>query len=140
MGSILSRLPPVTDVEDELVGKCISYDGYDVPLYCFSKVGAAASGPAPAIVYTHGGGYFCLSIEISKPLLQTYVSMSGVPVYAMDYRLPPENPFPKPVEDCYAGLKYVFDNATDLGVDANRIILMGDSAGVGLCAGTAILA
>ena len=140
MVDILSRLPPIGDVEETFVGHAISYDRFEVPIYCFSKVGVAVSGPAPAIVYTHGGGYFCLSVEIYRPLLQTYVSMSGVPIYAMDYRLPPEHPFPAPVEDCYAALKHVYDNAEALNVDPRRIIIMGDSAGGGLCAGTAILA
>ena len=140
MADILAQLPPVHDVEESLVGHVTSYDGFKEPLYCFSKIGAAVSSSSPTIVYTHGGGYFCLDVEIYKPLLQTYVSMSGVPMYAMEYRLPPESPFPAPVEDCFAGLKHVFDNADALGVDPARIILMGDSAGGGLCAGTAILA
>ena len=87
-----------------------------------------------------GGGYFCLSVDIYQPLLRNYVSMTGVPIYAMEYRLPPEHPFPSPVEDCFAGLKFVHTNAAGLDVDPFRIILMGDSAGGGLCAGTAILA
>ena len=140
MGEILAQLPLVSDVENRLIANVKSYDGHEVPLYAFTKIGAAVTGADSAIVYTHGGGYFCLSVEIYKPLLQTYVSMTGVTLYAMDYRLPPEHPYPAPAEDCFVGLKHVFDNAASLGVDPKRIILMGDSAGGGLCAGTAILA
>ena len=140
MGDILAELPPVSDVEQNLVANVKSFDGCEVPLYRFTKIGAAITGSESAIVYTHGGGYFCLSVEIYRPLLQTYVSKTGVTLYAMEYRLPPEHPYPAPVEDCFAGLKYVSDNAAHLGVDPARIILMGDSAGGGLCAGTAILA
>lgn len=140
MRDILLQLPPVLDVEQNLVTDIKTYDGARLPLYSFTKVGAAVSGAESAIVYTHGGGYFCLSVEIYKPLLETYVSMSGVTIYAMEYRLAPENPYPKPVEDCFSALKYVFDNADALGVDRSRILLMGDSAGGGLCAGTAVLA
>jgi acetyl esterase/lipase len=140
MGDILAQLPPVSDVEDKLVANVKSYDGTEVPLYAFTKIGTAVTGADSAVVYTHGGGYFCLSVAIYKPLLQIYVSMTGVTLYAMDYRLPPEHPYPAPVEDCFAGLKHISDNAADLGIDPTRIILMGDSAGGGLCAGTAILA
>jgi acetyl esterase/lipase len=140
MGDILAQLPPISDVQERLVANVRSYGGHEVPLYAFTKVGAAVTGSEPAVVYTHGGGYFCLSVEIYKPLLQTYVSMTGVTLYAMDYRLPPEHPYPAPVEDCFAGLKFVFDNAAELGICPTRLILMGDSAGGGLCACTAILA
>lgn len=140
MGDILAQLPPVSDVEEKLIANVKSYDQHEIPLYAFTKVGAAVTGSEPAIVYTHGGGYFCLSVEIYKPLLQTYVSTTGVTFYAMDYRLPPEHPYPAPVEDCFAGLKFVFDNAAELGISPTRLILIGDSAGGGLCAGTAILA
>lgn len=81
-----------------------------------------------------------LSVDMYKPLLQYYVSMSGVPIYAMEYRLSPEHPFPSPVEDCFAGLKFVHNNAAGLDVDPFRIMLMGHSAGGGLCAGTSVLA
>ena len=68
MGDILAELPPVSDVKKKLVANVKSYDGYEVPLYAFTKVGTALTGYKPAIVYTHGGGYFCLSVEIYKPL------------------------------------------------------------------------
>ncbi|KAK5122889.1 hypothetical protein LTR85_003454 [Meristemomyces frigidus] len=137
---LLSQLPPTSDVERTHIGSVESKDGFEVPLYRFAKKGGSQSDAAPAIVYIHGGGYFCLSVEVYSPLLSTYVSQSGVQIFAMDYRLSPEHRFPAPLEDCYAGLKYVHENAAQLGVDPERIGIMGDSAGGGLCAGTAILA
>ncbi|PZE88966.1 alpha/beta hydrolase fold domain-containing protein [Curtobacterium sp. MCBD17_008] len=51
-----------------------------------------------------------------------------------------DHPDPYPVEDCYAGLVWTAEHADDLGIDAERIVLVGQSAGAGLAAGTAILA
>ncbi|KAK4543353.1 hypothetical protein LTR36_005712 [Oleoguttula mirabilis] len=137
---LVSQLPPTLDVEKTHVGNVKSYDGYEVPLYRFAKKGESQSGSAPAIVYTHGGGYIGLSVELFSPVLAEYVSMSGVQIFAMDYRLSPEHSFPAPLEDCYAGLQYVHENATQFGIDPERIAIMGESAGGGLCAGAAILA
>lgn len=140
MSELMAKLPSASDVDKALVGHAKSHDGHDVAIYRFKKETPSIVSPGPAIVYCHGGGYFCLSVDIYQPLLKYYVSQSGVPIYAMEYRLPPEHPFPSPVEDCYAGLKFVQNNAAGLDIDPFRIILMGDSAGGGLCAGTAILA
>jgi acetyl esterase/lipase len=63
-----------------------------------------------------------------------------VAVAAVDYRLAPENPDPVPVEDCYAGLTWLAAHAAELGLDSNRIIVSGNSAGGGLAAGLALLA
>jgi acetyl esterase/lipase len=72
--------------------------------------------------------------------LSRYVSASGVPMLSVDYRVAPEHPHPAPVEDSYAGLRWLSDHADELGVDPARIAVMGDSARGGLAAAVAMLA
>ena len=61
-------------------------------------------------------------------------------VVSVEYRLAPEDPHPAPVEDCYAGLVWTAEHADELGIDPDRIIIAGASAGGGLAAGVALLA
>ncbi len=67
-----------------------------------------------------------------------YVSATGVPFLSVEYRYAPEFPAPTPVTDCYAGLRWLAANATELGIDPTRIAIMGDSGGGGVAASLAI--
>ncbi len=78
-------------------------------------------------------------IEQDDRLMKQLVKRIGCVAASVDYRVAPEHPFPAPVEDCYAGLKWLFDNADQLGVDKSRIAIGGASAGGGLAAGLALL-
>ncbi|KAH0846372.1 arylesterase/monooxygenase [Fonsecaea pedrosoi] len=137
---LMKNWPEVDDVE-ETVFKVASFDGVEINVHRFAKKGSAAT-PLAAVVYTHGGGYFCLSVPLYRKMIQSYVTQGGVPFFAVEYRSPPEYPFPTPIEDCYAALKWVHSprGAAELGVDPARIAIMGDSAGGGLAAGVAIMA
>ncbi|MDG2004551.1 MAG: alpha/beta hydrolase [Novosphingobium sp.] len=114
-----------------------SHDGAEIALHWFAKTG---SSPGSAVLYVHGGGMICGSVDLYVPIIEDYVATSGVPMLAVSYRLAPEFPHPTPVEDAFAGLKYLFDHAGDLGVDPARIAVLGDSAGGGVAAGVALLA
>ena len=59
---------------------------------------------------------------------------------SVEYRLAPETAYPGPLDDCYAGLRWTFEHAAELGIDADRIGIAGVSAGGGLAAALALLA
>jgi len=115
----------------------VAGDGTKVLLRWYAKDGAA---PGSAALYLHGGGMILGSVTLYDAPIARYVSASGVPMLAVDYRLAPEHPDPTPVEDVYAGLRWLHDHAAELGVDPARIAVMGDSAGGGLAAGVTLLA
>jgi acetyl esterase len=99
----------------------------------------AAQGRAPALlVFYHGGGWVTGSLETHHGLCQRIASQSGVAVASVDYRLAPESPFPAPCEDAYDALLWLAAHADELGCDARRIGVGGDSAGAHLAAVTAL--
>ena len=100
----------------------------------------AARVSAPAILHIHGGGYIMGAAEGSDGANRLLASDLGCVIVSVDYRLAPETPFPGPVEDCYAALDWLHASAGEVGVDAARIAIKGESAGGGLAAGLAILA
>jgi acetyl esterase/lipase len=98
------------------------------------------TGVLPALLWIHGGGYILGDIE-QDDISSKEMTLAGQCVtVAVEYRLAPENPFPAPLEDCYAALKWLAKNTAELGVDAKRIAIGGGSAGGGLAAGLALLA
>jgi acetyl esterase/lipase len=112
-------------------------DGAQIQMRWYTKEGATSG---PAVVYFHGGGYFFGHIDHFDGTVARYVSASGVPMLSVEYRRAPEHPFPTPVEDGYAALNWLHEHAAELGVDPERIGVMGDSAGGGMAAAVSILA
>ena len=76
----------------------------------------------------------------TDPLLDRWCPGLGVVGVSVEYRLAPETPYPGPLEDCYAALRWTYDNADELGIDKERIGVYGLSAGGGLAAALALLA
>ncbi|KOS66247.1 alpha/beta hydrolase [Lysinibacillus contaminans] len=112
-------------------------DNAEIELRWYTKIG---SNPGSAVVYAHGGGMVCGNLDMYDPIVSHYVSLSGVPFLAVEYRLAPENPGTGLVEDTYAAITWLIEHASELGIESNRIAVMGDSAGGGIAAGVAILA
>ena len=110
-------------------------DGHEIICRWFTKNDYPL--PGSAVLYSHGGGMIALTIDNYSEPVKRYVSRTGVPFMMVDYRLAPEVQAPVPVTDAYAGLQYLVSHASELGVDPNRIAIMGDSAGGGISASLA---
>lgn len=94
----------------------------------------------PGIYYIHGGGMVVGGPTDGIGSVLPYALDYGAVIISPDYRLAPEHPHPAPVEDCYLGLRWMAENAEQLGIDPDAIIIAGASAGGGLAAATALLA
>jgi triacylglycerol lipase len=94
----------------------------------------------PCILHIHGGGFVVGSVAMMDPIHRALALEVNCVIVSVEYRLAPETPFPGAIEDCYAALAWLFKEAPRLGVDSNRIGVMGESAGGGLAAALALLA
>lgn len=94
----------------------------------------------PGYLHIHGGGYVLGAPEGSDASNVSIASKLGAAVLSVDYRLAPEHSIPAPLDDCYAGLAWLHQNAGDLNIDRDRIGVGGESAGGGLAAAVAIAA
>ena len=103
-------------------------------------VNATGDKLRPAILHTHGGGFVIGTAKSSLRSLQELALALDCVIVTVDYRLAPETPFPGSLEDNYVGLKWLYNNAVELGVDRSRIAVMGESAGGGHAAMLAIAA
>ncbi len=99
-----------------------------------------AEGVRPCMVWIHGGGLVIGTAAGDDARFDRWCQLFGIVGVAVEYRLAPETKYPGPLEDCYAALQWVHDNAATLGVDPARVGIGGASAGGGLAAGLALLA
>ncbi len=93
----------------------------------------------PALLWIHGGGYVLGSVDGDDLKAKILCLSLNCVVASVEYRLAPEHPFPAPVEDCYAALKWLAASAEEFGVNRARIAIGGASAGGGLAAGLGLL-
>lgn len=100
----------------------------------------AGTGPAPTVVYLHGGGFVIGDLDTHDNVCRRLVADTGAVVVSVDYRLAPEHRFPAAVEDSYAALTWVAEHVADFGADPARLVIGGDSAGGNLAAVCAQLA
>jgi acetyl esterase len=111
-----------------------------IPLRLYRPAGVADATPLPAYVYFHGGGWVIGDLETHDVLCRQLTAASGASVIAVDYRLAPEHKFPAAADDAWAATRWIVAHASELGLDATRLAVGGDSAGGNLAAVVALLA
>jgi acetyl esterase/lipase len=114
------------------------YEGDEIEVSVLRRVGR--TGVGPGIYHTHGGGMILGDRFVGLDQILGWITDLDAVVVTVEYRLAPEFPDPYPVRDCYAGLVWTAEHAAELGIDPERLIIAGASAGGGLAAGTALLA
>jgi acetyl esterase/lipase len=110
----------------------------DPDVRCLVYTPQNLEGARPAYLHLHGGGYILGTPEGSDLHNIQLASRLGIIVVSVDYRLAPEHPAPAALNDSYAALAWMNENASALGLDADRIAIGGESAGGGLAAALAL--
>lgn len=126
---------PAADVETRDVK--IEVPNGTIPLRIYSP---RTDGVKPVLLYFHGGGFVLGGIDTFEGVTSNLAEKTGCIVVAVGYRLAPEHKFPTAVEDSYAALKWVAENASDMNGDPDKIAVIGESAGGNLAAVCALLA
>ncbi|HEY8527026.1 MAG TPA: alpha/beta hydrolase [Acidimicrobiales bacterium] len=136
-----ARLTAMMTREDvaAVVDRTVPGPAGDVPVRVYTprddgSNGSAPSGVRPVLVYFHGGGWTIGSVETHDNTCRSLANGSGAVVVSVEYRLAPEHPCPAALEDCEAAVRWVAANAGELGADAGRLAVGGDSAGGNLAA------
>jgi acetyl esterase len=128
-----SQPEPVAKVQD----LNISSSGAEIPIRIYTPAGVPPFG---VLVYFHGGGWVLGDIQMTDQPCRLLTNASGCMVISVGYRLAPEHKFPAAPEDCYAAIKWVYDNGPLLNVDPMRIAVGGTSAGATLAAAVTLMA
>ena len=125
---------PIAHVED----RTIPGPGGEIPMRIYRS---STGRTLPVLVFFHGGGWVIGDLDIARrPPAARSRTAPACCVVAVDYRLAPEHRYPAARRRCYAATKWVAEHAAELGVDASRLAVGGDSAGGNLAAVVALMA
>jgi acetyl esterase len=99
-----------------------------------------AKGVTPVVMWFHGGGWILGDKDTHDRLVREFASGTGATVIFVDYDRAPEARYPVAIEQAYGATKYVAEHARELGVDASRLAIAGDSVGGNMTAVVALMA
>ena len=118
----------VTGIDGVLPGA-----GGDIPYRLYAPANEAIDN-LPGFVFFHGGGMVAGSIDTHDRVCAALAQVTGCRLVSVEYRLAPEHKFPAAVEDAIAATRWVSGHASSLGIDAEKLVVGGDSAGATLAA------
>jgi acetyl esterase len=98
-----------------------------------------SSGPHPAVLFLHGGGWALGSVALSDPLCRALCRASRMLIASVEYRLAPEHPFPAGLDEAYTALCWLDENSAEIGAIPRRLAACGDSAGGNLAAAVSLM-
>ena len=122
---------------DHALGKKVIFETDKGPVTCLTY-GFSDPEVKPVLFNMHGGGFVIGSAAMDDPSMPQFADKCGVKVVNIEYSLSPEVMFPTAVDQCYAVMEYVKAHAAELGVDSDRMMIMGHSAGGNFCASIGI--
>lgn len=132
---------PRREIHPEVVAENRTIDGPAGPVPVRIYRPPAADGEIlPVVVFIHGGGWSVGDLDSYDGTARRHAVGAGAVVVSVDYRLAPEHPYPAAVDDVRAAMQWVAGHAAELGADADRMAVAGDSAGGNLSAVVAQLA
>src|SRR4051812_10085973 len=131
-GTLTSRIPASVTVRDAVIP-----GEHPIPVRIYTPEGDRVRA---ALLFAHGGGWASGSIEAADGHCGDMAEGADVVVVSVDYRLIPEHPFPAGLDDVSNALRWLAAHADELGVDAARLAIGGESAGANLAAAAAIKA
>jgi acetyl esterase len=151
---LMSTMPPLTETPLDIARANTLPQGPKTPVaHVSNRAIAGPGGPLPLrlyksrdgtalplLVFFHGGGWVLGGLDSHDSLCRDLCAGADCAVLAVDYRLAPESKFPAAADDCLAALRWAGAHAAEIGVDASRIVVAGDSAGGNLAAVTALRA
>lgn len=117
----------ICDGEVERKALLMQFDDRMVPLHVWTP--EAHKPGSPLIVFIHGGGFCFGDVEQYANWCAKVAELTGAVVVYPDYRFAPECPFPGPVDDCTSTIEWCAAHADEFGVDIDRLVVAGDSAG-----------
>jgi acetyl esterase len=88
--------------------------------------------PAPTAIFLHGGGWVLCDIDLYDGVARQIATRAGIRCLSVDYGLAPEHAFPVALQDCVAAVHWAVAEGRELGIDPDRLAIVGDSAGANL--------
>src|SRR5262245_6095255 len=131
---------PASTPQPPAIGTVKDLSAGEIPIRVYRPAGVSDSTRLPVLVYFHGGGWVIGDLDTHDTLCRQLTAGAGISVIAVDYRLAPEHKFPAAADDAWAATKWIVAHAADLGVDAAKLAVGGDSAGGNLAAVVALQA